>query len=177
MRRRRRRNDGANVGRVAEQLWGTFVSPGPLAQEGYTVSDFISELANKSGINLDMAKKALGAILAFFKEKLPADTFAKVTAAVPEAEGLMADAAAAPEAQAEGGVMHAITEWAGKRFGGGGASAALSKLTSLGLSADQIKKFLPNVLAFLKGKLPAEAMNQISGLLPVGEEAAAGTHA
>jgi hypothetical protein len=147
-----------------------------LAQEGYTVSDFISELANKSGINLDMARKGLGAILAFFKEKLPADTFAKVNAAVPGAEGLMAEAAAAPEAQAEGGVLHAITEWAGKLFGGGGAAAAMAKLTALGFSAEQVKSFVPKVLAFLQGKLPPEAMKQISGLLPVGEEAA-GTHA
>jgi uncharacterized protein (DUF2267 family) len=146
-----------------------------LAQEGYTVSDFISELASKSGINLDMARKGLGAILAFFKEKLPADTFAKVTSAVPGAEALMTEAESAPEAHAEGGVMHAISEWAGKLFGGGGASAALSKLTSLGFSADQIKSFLPKVLAFLKGRLPPEAMKQISGLLPVGEEATAGT--
>jgi uncharacterized protein (DUF2267 family) len=146
-----------------------------LAQEGNTVSDFISELANKSGINMDMARKGLGAILAFFKEKLPADTFAKVSAAVPGVEGLMADASAAPEAPAEGGVMHALAGWAGKLFGGG-APAALTKLTSLGFSADQIKSFVPNVLAFLKGRLPPEVMNQISGMLPVGEEATAGTH-
>jgi hypothetical protein len=67
-------------------------------------------------------------------------------------------------------------EWAGKLFGGG-ASAALAKLTSLGFFANQVKSFLPKVLAFLKGKLPPEAMKQISGLLPVGEEAAAGAHA
>jgi hypothetical protein len=148
-----------------------------LAQEGYTVSDFISELANKSGVNLDMARKGLGAILTFFKEKLPADTFAKVAGAVPGAEGLMAEAAAAPEAPAEGGVLHAISEWAGKLFGGGGAAAVMSKLTALGFSAEQVKNFVPKVLAFLQGKLPPEAMKQISGLLPVGEEAAAGTHA
>jgi hypothetical protein len=146
-----------------------------LAQEGYTVSDFISELASKSGVNLDMARKGLGALLAFFKEKLPADTFAKVTTAVPGAEGLMAEAAAAPEAHAEGGVLHTLTEWAGKLFGGGGAAAAMAKLTSLGLSADQVKSFVPKVLAFLQGKLPPDAMKQISGLLPVGEEATAGT--
>ena len=60
-------------------------------------------------------------------------------------------------------------EWAGKLFGGGGASAALAKLTSLGFFANQVKSFLPKVLAFLQGRLPPEAMKQISGLLPVGE--------
>jgi hypothetical protein len=152
------------------------VSPGALAQEGYTVSDFISELANRSGIKVDMARKGLGALLAYFKEKLPADTFAKVNAAVPGPEALMADAEGAPEAHAEGGVMHTLTEWAGKLFGGG-APAALARLNSLGFSADQVKSFLPNVLGFLRGKLPPEAMKQVSDLLPVGEEAAAGTHA
>ena len=139
------------------------------------MTDIISDLANKSGINVDMAKKGLGAILIFFKEKLPADTFSQVSAAVPGAEALMADARAAPEAQAEGGVMHTLAEWAGKLFGS--ASEAVSKLTSLGLSADQIKQFVPNLLAHLKGKLPPEVMKQISGLLPVSEEAAAGTPA
>ena len=76
-----------------------------------------------------------------------------------------------------GGVLHALTDWAGKLFGNGGASAALAKLTSLGFSADQVKSFVPNLLAHLKGKLPPEAMKQISGLLPVSEEAAAGTPA
>jgi hypothetical protein len=141
------------------------------------MTDFISELANKAGINVDMARKGLGALLAFFKEKLPADTFAQVTTAVPGAEALMTEAEKAPQSHAEGGVLQTLTEWAGKLFGGGGASAALAKLTALGFSAEQVKSFVPKVVAYLQGRLPPEAMRQISGLLPVGEEAAAGTHA
>jgi hypothetical protein len=31
---------------------------------------------------------------------------------------------------------------------------------------EQIQKFLPNVLAYLKSKVPGDVMKQVSGLLP-----------
>jgi hypothetical protein len=50
-------------------------------------------------------------------------------------------------------------------------------VTALGFSAEQFKSFIPPVLDFLKGRLAADALKQLSGLLPVGEEAAVGTNA
>jgi hypothetical protein len=59
---------------------------------------------------------------------------------------------------------------AGKLFGGGGATALLDKLTSLGLSAEQVQSFLPRVMEFLKGRLPESVTKQVSGLLPMPQD-------
>src|SRR5262245_51121965 len=126
------------------------------------MADFVSELATRCNINVDMAKKGLGAILAFMKAKLPTDVFSKVTAAVPESENAISAFQSATEAA--GGVLDAVK----KLFGG---ADVLAKLAKLGFSTEQITSFIPKVLEFLKGKLPADAMNQVAHLLPVPETA------
>ena len=49
------------------------------------MSEFLSDLADKSGIRPDQPKKGLGALLNVLKDKLPADVFARVQSAVPGA--------------------------------------------------------------------------------------------
>jgi hypothetical protein len=66
-------------------------------------------------------------------------------------------------------VVGAVKETVGKLFGG---EALSSKFGQLGLSADQIQQFIPQILAFLKGKLPVNVMRQVSELLPAPQEAA-----
>jgi hypothetical protein len=131
------------------------------------MTDLISTLADKSGISADMAKKGLSALLAFFKANLPGESFAKLRSAIPGAESMLAEH---PEAQepASGGILDAVKGMAGKIFGGAasGAGAVLGKFTQLGFSMEQIQKFLPNVLAYLKSKVPGDVMKQVSGLLP-----------
>lgn len=133
--------------------------------------DFINDLAERSGISIDQAKKGLGAVLGFLRDKLPAESFSKVTSAVPGADRMMAESETAEE-EDSGGIVGKVTGAIGKLFGGG-AGEMVSKLSSLGLSVDQVKSFLPNVLAFLKDKLPADVMKKISGLIPAREAAAA----
>jgi uncharacterized protein (DUF2267 family) len=129
------------------------------------MSDIVSDLAAQSGITPDQAQKGLGAVLAYFKESVPEEDFAKVKEAVPGSDQIMA-AAGPIEQPSGGGVLGAIKDMAGKLFGGGGASALIAKLASLGISAEQAKAFLPKVLEFLKGRLPDSVVSKISGLLP-----------
>ena len=130
------------------------------------MADFISDLAAKSGVSPDLARKGVGAVLAVLKDKLPAGAFAKVQAAVPNADDLAA--AAPPPQEGSGGVIGAISGAVGKLVGGGGGAAALmERLTQLGFSPEQLQKFLPNVLEFLKSKLPGDALKQITALLPI----------
>jgi hypothetical protein len=133
------------------------------------MADLISELASKSGVSVEQAKKGLGAVLALFKQKLPANVFSQIQAAVPGADGMMAEAEAAEEPSG-GGLLGSVKEMASKLFGGSGAALA-AKCSHLGFSADQLQKFIPNVLEFLKGKLPADVMKKVSGLIPAGEKA------
>ena len=132
------------------------------------MSDIVSDLAAKSGISPEQAKKGLGAVLSFVKESLPEGTFAQVRAAVPDSDQIMA--AAGPHEESSGGILGTIKDAASKLFGGGGAAALLSKLSSLGISAEQAKGFLPQVMEFFKSKLPDSVVKQISGLLPIPQE-------
>jgi uncharacterized protein (DUF2267 family) len=139
-----------------------------LLQEMNTMAqDFINDLAERSGINADQAKQGLGAVLGFLKEKLPADTFSKVSTAVPNADRMMIAADTAQEES--GGIVSSVTGAIGKLFGGGGATEMVSKLSKSGLSLEQIKDFLPNVVEFLKSKLPADVMSKVTGLFPAKE--------
>jgi hypothetical protein len=131
------------------------------------MADPIAELASKSGISLDQAKKGLGTVLSTIKEKLPADMFSQVQSAVPDADNVMASAEAGKESPSRHGVLGAVTDLAGKIFGGsGGAPAMMGNLQGLGFSADQLQKFLPNVLEFLKARLPANVLEKVSALFP-----------
>jgi hypothetical protein len=128
------------------------------------MADIVSDLAAQSGISVEQAKKGLGAILAYVKESVPEDAFSQVSAAVPNSDQIMA--AADLKEESSGGVIGAIKDVAGKIFGSGGAGALLSKLSSLGISAEQAKASIPKVIAFLKSKLPESVTKQISGLMP-----------
>ena len=133
------------------------------------MADFISELASKSGVSTDQAKKGVGALLAFFKDHTSAEGFSKIAAAVPGADGMMA-AAQEDAGKSSGGILGAVTGMAGKLFGGGGGAALVTKLTQLGFSGEQAQPFLANVLEFFKDKLPGDLMKQVSGLIPTGEK-------
>jgi hypothetical protein len=128
------------------------------------MADFISDLATKSGVSPDLARKGVGVILALLKDKLPAGTFAQVLSAIPNGNNLMADAQAAPESSS-GGILGAVGSAVSKLVGGS-AGELTSRLTQLGFFADQLKSFLPGALEFLKTKLPPDVVKQASALLP-----------
>ena len=134
------------------------------------MADVVSELANRTGIPPELARQGLGAILALLKDKLPASVYGQIQSAIPDAAGLVSAAPAA--APAAGGVLGAVAAAAGKVLGGSGGDAAAltSSLTQAGFSAEQLEKFLPAVMEFLKGKLPEDTMRQLTGLLPAPAE-------
>jgi hypothetical protein len=133
------------------------------------MADFISELANKSGISPDLAGKGVGAMLALFKDKLPPGVFSQVQAAVPNADSMMA-AAQPAEGTSGGGILGAVASAVGKLVGGGNIAAELtSQFAPLGLSAEQVQKFLSTLLEFFKRKLPEDVVKQVGALLPVSD--------
>lgn len=132
------------------------------------MADIASELANKCGISVEAAQKGLGVLLGLFKSKLPADTFSKISAAIPGADGMMAKLADTGE---EAGVFAAVKGAITKIFGGG-TDALLANFGQLGIGPDKIQGFLASVMDTLKGKLPENVMSQISDLLPAPQEAA-----
>jgi hypothetical protein len=135
------------------------------------MADIVTELAEKCGISTEQVQKGLGVVLGLLKNVLPAESFSKVSGAVPDADRMMAAAAETGE-QESGGLAGAVKSAIGKIFGEGGPEALVAKFGELGLSADQIHAFMPKVMEFLKDKLPENVMNQISGLLPTPQEVA-----
>jgi len=134
------------------------------------MADITSELANKSGISVESAKKGLGVVLGLLKSKLPDDSFAKLTQAIPGADSMMANAADLG-GEASGGVLGAVKGAVGKIFGGG-TDALLAKIGHIGLAPEKIQAFLANLLATLRGKVPDNVMSQISDVLPAPQESA-----
>jgi hypothetical protein len=128
------------------------------------MADIVTDLASRSGLSPDIAKKAMGGLLSFLKDKIPAEAFAKISNAVPGADGLMAAAAVGQEES--GGVLGAVTGAVSKMLGGSGSGALVSKLTQLGCTAEQVQGFLKNALEFLKEKVPGDVLKQITGFFP-----------
>jgi hypothetical protein len=148
------------------QTWHVFLHRST-AKESITMADIVSELAGRVGITPEQARLGLGIILVLAKAKLPADTFAKVQAVVPGADDMMAAVQSGPGASS-GGILGSIAGIAGKILGGqgGGAAALAGPLAQLGLSEEQVQKFLPAAADLLKGRLPDDVMKQVGGLLP-----------
>src|SRR5262249_61714079 len=92
-------------------------------RETYIMADIVSELAEKCGISPELAQKGLGAVLAYFKTSLPAETYAKISAAVPGADSLAAEAG--PAQASSGGLLSGLTGAVSKLFGGGGGAGRL----------------------------------------------------
>jgi hypothetical protein len=136
-----------------------------MLKETNIMADITSELAARCGISPEQAQKGMGAVLGFLKTSLPAETYSKLSSAVPGADGMVAQAGeTAPETS--GGVLSAVTGAIGKLFGGSGGELA-SRLSGSNFSVDQVKKFLPAVLEFLKGKLPDNLYQQVSSKLSI----------
>ena len=126
------------------------------------MADIVAQLASAAGISPEQARQGLGAVLAALKKQLPAEHFAKLSAAVPGAEEMAADAGGG------GGLLGSVSGMAGKLFGGGDLSAVAAKLTGLGLSMDQVKAFAAKVVEFLKDKLPPDLTAKLTALIPAG---------
>lgn len=129
------------------------------------MSDLISQLQSQTGLDGDIVKKGVGALLNFLKEQLPDDLFAKVEGAVPQAGDSIS-------AFLSGQEVPGLLEKVGGIVGGllGGKAGELPKLFEMlaktGMSLDQAKAFLPKAIALLKGFLPAEVVDQIAARLP-----------
>jgi hypothetical protein len=129
------------------------------------MADLVSELASQTGLNLDLVRKGLGALLAFFKDKLGGETFGKLQAAVPDT-GEAVQAYESSAGSSGGGLMGALAGLASKFLPGADAGKLLDILGKTGMSAEQVQSFLPKALELLKRFVPPDLYAQIAKAIP-----------
>jgi hypothetical protein len=122
----------------------------------------IESLATETGIAPDMIRNALGAIFGFLERHLDPGIIGKIRASLPGGTELP-EGAEAGEAKEGGGVFGTLSRVVGKAVGGrvGEGADLVSTLSATGLGLDQIKTFLPKLVALLEAHLPPEMFDQI----------------
>ena len=135
------------------------------------MADLVTELASKAGVSADQARKGVGAVLEFLKNKLPGADFTHIQKAIPGADQMIADAEQVPASSS--GFLGKIGDVAGKLFGGGGGEM-MNKLANTGMSADQISGFFATLFEKIKNLLPAGLIEKIKSHIPGLATATAG---
>lgn len=132
------------------------------------MADIVSTLSSQTGIDGEMVKKGLGALLTFLQKSLPPDLFGKLQTALPGASEMLSAHEAAPGGTGSG-LLGMVSGLAGKLFGGNAGDGAhlLANLSHVGLSAEQIEKFLPLAFEQLKAFLPADLLEKVKAALPI----------
>lgn len=122
------------------------------------MDELISRIVAASGLNEELARKAIGIILAFLQKEGPATEIGQLMAALPGAQEL-----AAAESGAKGGMLGAI---GGLMGGGGGVMALGGQLMGAGLSMPQIQSVSKEMFAVGREKAGEDAMGAIVGAIP-----------
>ena len=132
------------------------------------MDEILKTLADHTGISVETARNALGAIIAFLKEHLPEGLSGQLMQSLPDANALATTYEENKGPEPGGGLLGAITGLASKVFGDGGADAskALGMLKQSGLDLEQIKAFVPKALELIKEHIPAELYEKILALIP-----------
>ncbi|WP_447969110.1 DUF2780 domain-containing protein [Nitrospira sp. M1] len=119
--------------------------------------ELVQMLTNNLGVNEDQAKGGAGMLFTIAKEQLGAGEFQQIADAVPGIGNLMSAAPSADGgADSGGGVMGMLGGLAsslGGNAGGLGSLAALAGgFSKLGLDAEMIGKFVPQVLQYVQSQ-------------------------
>lgn len=122
------------------------------------MDELISRIVATTGLNEELARKAVGIILAFLQKEGPATEIGQLMTAMPGAQDL-----ASAESGAKGGMLGAI---GGMMGGGGGVMALGGQLMGAGLSMPQIQSVSKQMFAFGREKAGEDTMGAIVGAIP-----------
>lgn len=110
------------------------------------MDELVGRLVAETGIERDVAEKAVGIILAFLVKEGPADKVKALLDRMPGAE-------AAAQAHAGGGGM-------------GGIMGAGTQLMGIGLGMGQVQSVTRVVMAYAREKAGEDAVGEIVGAIP-----------
>lgn len=124
------------------------------------MDELIARVAGAIGVETDLAKTAVGHVLAFLQKEFPEGAVADLLARLPGAQETI-DAAAASESDNGGGGL-----LGGLMASAGGLMGLAAKLSSLGLDMGQIQTLAREVLGYAEGLIGREKVEEIANSIP-----------
>ena len=125
------------------------------------MEELIARVAQAAGIDAEVARKAIGEILAFLKKEGPQAEVAQLLEKLPGGED-MAAAASASESTG-GGMLGGLMGMVG---GGGGLTGLAGKLTGLGLGMGEMQAVGKELFAAGREQAGEDVVGQIAGAIP-----------
>jgi hypothetical protein len=122
------------------------------------MDDLIARITQKTGLDAETARKAVGIILAFLRKEGPEQEVNALIAAMPAAEQAMADGEAASGA---GGLMGSL----GGMMGGGVMQLG-GKLMQIGVEMNQMQPLGKELFAYGREKVGEDTLGPIVGSIP-----------
>lgn len=122
------------------------------------MDDLIARITEKTGLDAETARKAVGIILAFLRKEGPEKEVNELIAAMPAAEQAMADGEAASGA---GGLMGSL----GGMMGGGVMQLG-GKLMQVGVEMNQMQPLGKELFAYGREKVGEDTLGPIVGSIP-----------
>jgi len=125
------------------------------------MKEIISRVAKAAGIDEELAEKAVQIIFELVQEHAPKEAAAELFAKLPGAP----DMSGGGGGDEGGGLMGALGGLGG--LGGAmGAMGALNKMTSAGLTTDQVQTVSKETLAFAREHAGEEVVGKVVGAIP-----------
>lgn len=129
------------------------------------MEDLINKIAAATGLDVQSAQEAVGAILGFFQKHAPQEAFSEFLNAIPG--GAEAIAASAAEPAKGGGLMGALGGLVGGLGGGaGGLMALASQLSGKGLDMGQMKTVGQEIFAYAEQQIGPEKARAVMKAIP-----------
>ncbi len=120
------------------------------------MDELIERIVREVGVDAATATSALRVIFNFLHTDGPAETVERIARETGASELLER-----PETTA-GGLLGRL----GGLFGGGGAMAAFSALSALGLDMDQIQRLVQSFIGFAREKVGDEQVDEVIASIP-----------
>jgi hypothetical protein len=125
--------------------------------EERTMEELIARITQATGLDAQTAQKAVGIILSFLKKDGPPEEIAKLLAAMPGAEDVIAQSGDGGPGGLMGGFMGAM---------GGGVMVLGQQLMGAGVGMGQMQPLGRELFAFGREKAGEDVMGAIVGSIP-----------
>ena len=125
------------------------------------MDELIARISAAIGVEADVAKTAIGHVLAFLQKEFPDGPVGELLDKLPGAQEAMNTAAAAGEGGGLGGMLGGLVGGAA-----GGLMGLAGKLNSVGLDMNQIRTLAKEVLAHAEGLIGKENVQKIADSIP-----------